>query len=230
MKNISFLIILTCFCFITSSYSQENSTFFETQTTEQLNVPPLIAFQINQNFLTDYPIYGKATLINGMPSVMTQKYLTKYRTEEELLHLYPEIKIDMEANPNETSAIQSLALNFLRTHFLKEDSPEAIQETEFLLKILIEHHAVDLDVLADAFTKVKERLTEDERQSYYKYLSDLYYSNKQHVKEHYSSLKEQYERAVGRDKIKFLMHGKELERVSKSGAYSNNLLKFENNS
>lgn len=228
MKYTCFLLILTCF--ITSSCSQQNNAFFDTQTTENLNIPPIIAFQINQNFLTDYPIYGKQTLINGIPSVMTQKYLTKYRTEEELLSLYPEIKRDIQTNPDETSAIQSLALNFLRTHFLKDDSQDALNETKFLLKTLIEHHAVDLDVLADAFVKVKERLTEKDRQAYYKYLSDLYYSNKQHVKENYSSLKEQYENATDKDKIKFLMHGKELERVSKSGQYSNDLLKFENNS
>ncbi|HFA51579.1 MAG TPA: hypothetical protein ENJ95_21400 [Bacteroidetes bacterium] len=139
---------------------------------------------------------------------------------------YPEIKQEINAlNTSEerkfhSVAIQSIALRYLRYYFLKEDSPVAIQETIYLLDLLVEHQAIDLDVLVDAFLKVEEVISEEDRSRYYDHIVVVYNQSKASVNENALKLKELYENSEGQLKMEALLSGKLLEQKSRSIAYA----------
>ena len=78
----------------------------------------------------------------------------------------------------ESGNIQETVLRMLRYQFLKQKTKESIEETMFLLNLLVNHEAYDLDVLVDAFLKVESSLNLKEKHEIKQYIVKLYNSEK----------------------------------------------------
>lgn len=88
------------------------------------------------------------------------------------------IEWDQKAFQNmNTLLIQAVGLRYLRNLFLNMDDQNAINETLFLMDLLRRNGAVDLDVLADGFIKIKNELNQEKRSIYREYIHDLYVNN-----------------------------------------------------
>lgn len=128
-----------------------------------------------------------------------------------------------------TSTIQDVSLRYLRLLFLTENTTESNQEVEFLLAVLVDLKAEDLDVLADAYHQIKANLNDSKRIRYYDYLKTVYQKNLTLIRDKAPEYKAAYEKASDHpaDRLKYLMYGKDLERRSKSCFHANDLLQFD---
>jgi len=136
----------------------------------------------------------------------------------------------LSENSNEqySSTIQSVSLIYLRRLFLEENSAASKEETKFLLKTLIDLKAEDLDVLADAYHKVKLNLDGAQQRDWFNYIKTVYDKNIQLINSKGPEYKIAYENAKYniQDRFKYRLHGKDLERRSMECIHANKILNF----
>ncbi len=136
----------------------------------------------------------------------------------------------LSENSNEqySSTIQFVSLRYLRRLFLEENSAASKKETKFLLEILLDLKAEDLDVLADAYHKVKSDLDGAQQRDWFNYLKTVYDKNIQLINNKGPEYKAAYENAKYniQDRFKYRRHIIGLETRWKSCVHANDLLNF----
>lgn len=175
-------------------------------------------------------------LLNAKPNNLEVSLLRigGTRNKVEMQEQYGMVKAQLQqwltdnSNKQYSSTIQYVSLRYLRLVFLEENSVVSNQEIEFLLETLIDLRAEDLDVLADAYHKIKPNLNDSKRKNWFNYLKTVYDKNFKLINDKALEYKEAYENAKDNptDRFKYLMYGKDLERRSKSCFHANDLLKF----
>ncbi len=175
-------------------------------------------------------------LLNAKPNDLEVRLLRigGRANKTEMLEQYSRVKaqitewLSKDSNNQYTSTIQDVSLRYLRHLFLEENSTASRQEIEFLLETLLDLQAEDLDVLADAFHKIKPNLSVSKKTEWYNYLKVVYEKNLALINDKALEYKTAYENAKDNptDRFKYLMYGKDLERRSKSCFHANELLKF----
>ena len=106
-------------------------------------------------------------ILNASPSDVEVRLLRigGGANKAEMQAQYPMVKRQIQEwlsenqNGQYASTIQDVSLRYLRLVFLEENSTSSNQEIEFLLEILMDLKAEDLDVLADAYHQVKSNLS-----------------------------------------------------------------------
>lgn len=192
---------------------------------------------LNTDYKKDFLIANISdNLLNTTPSDLEVRLLRigGRANKEEMQAQYAMIKAQLQEwlseNPNDqyASTIQDLSLRYLRVLFLEENSTNSNQEIEFLLEILIDLQAEDLDVLADAYHRIKSNLSATSQRDWYNYINTVYTKNINLINDKALEYKEAYENAKTNptERFKYLMYGKDLERRSKSCFHANDLLKF----
>lgn len=194
-----------------------------------LNAMSMVDFK--EDFVS-YTSIRKPLNANTCPLIFKHRKSIYIKDKIALMDAYIPMKSDMIRYHNEDAAyhggdLQHLALRMLRYNFLPDNSEVAIEETRFLLNILIESNAVDLDVLADAYAKVEHLLTDQEKADYMNYFRTKYLKYKKFVAEKFEIYKKGYETSTGVKKNEFLYSGRSLVRTSQSLRYVNDLLKIE---
>ncbi len=117
-----------------------------------------------------------------------------------------------------TMLMQSIILRYLRNLFLKDDGIDAVEEIKFLMDIIIPTEPVDLDVIADAFDRIRAELPAGKINSYTHYIVSIYMDQSNQIKSKTKELQEKFALAGENEADKHLaiMEGKYIERLSKS--------------
>lgn len=187
--------------------------------------PSIVSMVMNESFKLDFPAKKDEREIGTKPSNILFKHKgIKSLSYEEFLKVYPKLKKEIliaNKEKDQSPEIQTLALWMLRYHFLEASSKESITESQFLLNLLIENEAIDLDVLVDVFIKVEGVMDTVERKRSINYLKNLYATINEGLIEKFKKAEQKYKDST--DKTKSLFYGKYLERQSKSLSYSRNI-------
>ncbi|GEM_PF-1716476 len=237
-KLILILVTFAVFVQACSQTEEEIAAAFPPDTNAQGLDNPLIPaldamslMHFKEDFVGYMPV-KKA--LNPTTSPLLFKHGKSLRTQNKMTFTdnYASIKTDMILYRNQDVAyhspdIQHLALRMLRYYFLPDSAASAIAETQFLLDILIESKAIDLDVLADAYVKVKPVLKAEEQKKYMDYLQQLYWKDRKKIQDKFEDYKKGYETSMGIEKRKFLYKGRHLMVLSQALRYTNDLLKIE---
>jgi hypothetical protein len=239
MKKILPVILHTFLCTVACSQTEEEiaAAFVpdvDTQLVEN-KYEPLVDVMIKMDFKEDFLEHStirKNSQPSTSPLVFKHKKSVYLKDKAAFTNAYVSIKSDMLHYRDLDMAyhardIQFLALRMLRYQFLPDSSEVALAETQFLLALLIEAGAVDLDVLADAYHKVQHLLSPQERTEHFKYLQKCYAKDRQYIADHFPRLKKGYETTTGAERKSYFYLGKRLEKISKTLRYSNDLLQLD---
>ncbi len=160
-----------------------------------------------------------------------------------MMEVYPEIKAkiislsEVDQSERETliwkehsKAIQQLSLQYLRYHFLKDESLEALKECHFLLGKLMEHKSVDLDVLVDTYVKIESELDNSTKEKYLDHIATEYFKDQSYLQKNVQLMKDKYMNAEDPlKKERYLAEVKHMEKLSECMQYVNDLLSIEQN-
>lgn len=239
MKKVILVIItMSVFFFAYSQTEQEIAAAFvpdaDTPVMEN-KYAPLLDVTLKMTFKEDFVSYNtirKRLKPSNYPLLFKHKKSIYLKDQVAFLDAYVSIKSDMiyyrDLDVNYyANDIQYLALRMLRFQFLPDNSANTLAETQFLLDILIESGAVDLDVLADAYAKVQHLLTPQQRIDYTAYLKQLYLTGKKFIADNFERLKKGYETSTGEERKSYLYAGKHLERTAQAMRYANDLLALD---
>jgi len=216
------IVLLSVLGFI--SCATDEVVNFEISENDLAGLSPLDRAELSVDFMEDFILSPRKENEEKFGSLSTE-YLAKFRDARSREDLYPSVKAAMIENPDQPTAIQAIALTYLRRQFIPSTSTESYSETQFLLDLLIENDAIDLDVLADAYKKLEGQLTESDKTRYLEYLNALHSSDTDGLVEKFLELKDAYENAGNaRERNRLLFEGKLLERRSKSAKYAKELL------
>lgn len=122
------------------------------------------------------------------PSKMAFDYLSIASKKEDpalMRKMYPEIKQQLQKwatqEPRDIPRVQNIALRYLRYYFLDQENKKAEQETLFLFQLIMDHGALDMDVMADAYVKVEKWLSAAQKERYLKHIQKVYAENTAYV-------------------------------------------------
>lgn len=231
MKNIfkSYFPLLIFSLIIISSCSKPPIESPEPVVVVEGGLPDLIQMYNNIHFKKDfitYNPYGKDDTPHEKSPMIFNQLKKASNSHKEKTKYYFEIKNDIEELRNSkdvkfhSAVMQSIALRYLRYCFLEEDSESALVETEYLLDVLVDLKARDIDVLVDAYAKIENIVDEDKKIKYLTHLLNVFAQEKKFVSDNSLFLKEQYENSGEKEKMELLVNGKMLERISKSISYA----------
>lgn len=223
MKNIFIVILFSLFTITSCTQNQQDEGFESFQEELGSNFPDLLRMQYNLDFKNDF-ICSETV---SKPTALAHKYIAKYRSDDEMIALFPQVKEDFENSLEEKQAIQSIGLKYLRRYFIPSETDESKQHTKYLLNTLINAGCIDLDVLVDAYIKVETLLTEEEKVIYKNHFNWVYNKHRTYLDENFELLKNTYLNAEGNAKTKALLDGKHAERLSKTLEYCSEYLDFE---
>lgn len=185
---------------------------------------PMQKAELTVNFKKDFPVIKNELGIGELHN----SFLTKRHGIEEMKQVYPSIKPQLVENIGPyNGTVQTIALRYLRWIFIEEVTEDAMNETSYLLDILVESEAVDLDVMADAYFKVKDYLSKEKNSRYYNYILLRYENDKDFIESNYLTYENIYTSTKDlSERINALFMGKLLERKSKAMLYTKQLLGF----
>jgi len=228
-----FLALFLSFVVACQEYEFEPDSTYKAPSNEGALTMDLITLDIaftpfTEDFRTNNPLRKKGQ----PPSDLTFKYKgINHLSYDDFKTLYPEVKedfLDLKTSGKlnfEAHGIQDIGLRILRGQLLEIDSEFAIEESKFLMDLLIETKAVDLDVLADGFIKIKNNITEQKRQLYLNYLKKLYNEDKSYIESNWEDVRHKYLNAKDPKKKRlYLMNGKGLEQRGKALNYAKELI------
>ena len=223
MKTISQIVLLITVC-LSGCNKDVVSTNAHTETSEQRGFEE-VTFQ--QDFLTDYVINGKHR-VQGRPSETEWKIYDMIGPSDPkvLSDRFDEVNsllkniVDNSAAHSVDHVIQRVYLKYLREVYLIDSTTSGKSRVVDILRELMPTNPVDLDVVADAYFKIEDLLTEEERSLYYQQIVNIYNSDRayipvqaERIKSIYNTIEDANERAFA------LMSAKQLERRSKSLSY-----------
>lgn len=239
-KVIIILVTLVLFVQACSQTTEEIEAAFVHNTdtdTEviQSSLTPLLDAMSVRDFKVDFigfDPHRKPLNPTNCPLLFKHAKTAELQDKKAFMDAYPAIKADIIHYLNQdriyhSADFQSIANPMLRYQFLPDNSEMAIAETQFLLDQLIECQAIDLDVLTDAYLKIKPRLKEDEQKKYKDYVTERYWKDRKKIQDTFLRMKEGYETSTGVEKRKYLYEGRRLMRISRALQYTNNLLHIE---
>ncbi len=214
-------IVLVSFLICASCSNQDITELIDYESKNLIDrLDPITRAEFHSSFMEDFVVNG----LGDNRSTIAINYLTKmhllggYDDRE----LYLEVKKEFERSlDTDEKGIQDMALRYLRWSFLEDETEFAFKETKYLLAILVEQKAIDLDIISDAYIKVEESLNSEERTLYASYIRHVANADIEYANAEFSALKEKYESEED-DKVKvgILLYGKHLSRKSQAALYS----------
>jgi hypothetical protein len=195
--------------------------------------PSLMEAMSQIDFKHDYPVVTAGRAPMNAAHISFAQLIAPLDTQV-MAARWPEVKKRMEAfwrdkeEGHSTSLLQHAALRYLREYFLLKNDQASLNETAFLLTILMDTGGVDLDVMADAFVAVRSRLVDSQAEAYERKLRELHDHDYADVQENWQNLYDMYLNAdTEAERSKYLLRGRNMERRSKSCSYVRNLLGWE---
>ncbi|MCB9080506.1 MAG: hypothetical protein H6555_02225 [Lewinellaceae bacterium] len=141
------------------------------------------------SYLDDFVVPGSKQK-PPQPGKMAFDYLGIASKKEDpalMRKMYPQIKRQLQTwisqDPQEyyNMRVQHIALRYLRYYFLDQENKKAEQETLFLFQLIMDHGALDMDVMADAYVKVEKWLSAEQKERYLKHIQEVYARNAAYV-------------------------------------------------
>jgi hypothetical protein len=231
MKNIHMLLLQVLLCWFSSRTiaKEENPITHDT-------LPPsasIVDVMMELDFKHDYLCLPYKRLPYNAEQISFSKLFAPLDTlvmgkrYAEVKRRMADLLLDNE-DGNNSPLVQRAALRYLREYFLLKTDEASLTETEYLLAILIETDGQDLDVMADAFAAVRERLPEARQEAYERQLRVLHDYHFSYVMDNWQRMRDLYLTAEDEtEKVKYLFAGRDMERRSKSCSYVRNLLGWE---
>lgn len=150
-----------CLTILFLACSKEISDSARLSTSNHISMSEALVLVEYKHDLTARPSNEEIELV---PSIGRVMQTASNRDKRILFENYPRAKkhinewMQINQGLNHSKYIQNIALQYLRRLILEDNSNWAQDETKHLLGILIQLKSVDLEVLADAFTKVQHRI------------------------------------------------------------------------
>jgi hypothetical protein len=197
------------------------------------SAPSLMEAMSQIGFKHDYPLVSSGRTLMNAEQISFAQLIAPLDTQV-MADRWPEVKKRMEAfwrnkeKGHGTSLLQHAALRYLREYFLLKNDEASLNETAFLLAVLMDTEGIDLDVMADAFVTIRHRLADSQAETYERQLRELHDRDYTYVQENWQMLYDQYLNAdTEAERSKYLLRGRNMERRSKSCNYVRNLLGWE---
>lgn len=216
---------------ITAAFNGNDTQMEEGSSFEQmLDAMSLVDFK--NDFICYSPVNKQTVNPETCPLLFKHKKTPHLKAKAAFIEAYEMLKKDMIYYHDKdrfyyATEIQDLSLQMLRFHFIPDTSEWAAKETQFLLNLLFESGAVDLDVLADAYLKVENRITVAQKKQYIDHFRLVYFKEKKYIADNFELCKANYQAATGTEKKMYLYDGRYMLRSFQTLEYANRLLHFE---
>jgi len=235
MKYIAFFIGLSVFF----ACSKEGASTAKSSTTEDgerwQQMSDFMRGAMEVDYTMDFPATSGALDKNLKPSNLEIEYIqvSSHRDPIFLQNKYSKVKrqlvkwLEDNSDGKYSRTIQSISLRYMRYLFIPDDSKSSLVELQFLMDLIMKTNPIDLDVLADAYLKIKDNLDKNTDEMYMHHLNSVYTRYSSEIKSQSEELEREFRSSTGRERAITLMKGKQLERISKSCSYVRELLNLK---
>jgi hypothetical protein len=185
------------------------------------------------DFTMDFPATSGAPKLKPSNLEIEHIQISSHRDPIFLQNNYPKIRKQLlkwiadNDDGKYSRTIQSISLRYMRYLFIPDDSDRSIVELQFLMDLIMKTNPIDLDVLVDAYLKIKDTLEKETDEMYMHHIHSVFAKYSVGIKSQSEKLEAEFRSSTEHERAIALMKGKQLERISKSCSYARELLNFK---
>lgn len=242
MKKLLFILIASLLLFSCSDDINESNLAKNTSAKQSINKNAEHAFMASSSmasshfkvdFKSDFKVDAKLNNFD-LNNPISQALIDSNSSDiNKLEEQYPSIKSNLvqwstSNNDNISFIVQNISLKYLRNYFLGKTDQASLDEIEFLLETLIEHEAIDIDVLGDAYVALLPQMSNSKKDYYFDYIKSLHDSEVIYITQKSIEYKNQFNQVLDEnEKRRLMMNGKDIERRSKACEYIRDIMGIE---